>query len=229
LVGVSLSFAAGTVTAIIGPNGAGKTTLLDVIAGHQQATAGRVLLDGHDLAGCGAEERARAGIAMTAQVPDLTGATARDAVAAGASVGSGRRPPGLRWLVGRATARRTPVDTLLHQAGLAPQLFTEPLAQLGLADLRRIDLARALARQPRLLLLDEPASGQGAAHHEILTAMLRRLARQGLTVVVVDHELGFVKRVADTVIALDAGAVIARGSLAEVLAHPQVRSGYLEP
>lgn len=227
LAGVSLDIGAGTVTAIIGPNGAGKTTLLDVIAGRRRSDIGRVLLDGTDLTGVGADDRARAGITKTDQVPTFVATDPRDAVAL--ALGSlRRRPPGLRRIATRSSGARTTADTLLHQAGLAHELFTEPLAQLGLADLRRVDLARALARQPRVLLLDEPASGQGPVRHDVLAALLRRLARQGLGIVVVDHDLGFIERVADTVIALDGGAIVASGTLATVLAHPRVRAGFLE-
>ncbi len=227
LTGISLEIEAGTVSAIIGPNGAGKTTLLDVIAGRQRPDAGRISLGGTDVSDFGADDRARAGVAKTDQVPTLVGTDARDAVAL--ALGSlRRRPPGLRRIAGRAPGARTAADTLLNQAGLAPQLFSEPLAQLGLADLRRVDLARALARQPRVLLLDEPASGQGPVHHEALAVLLRRLARQGLAIAVVDHELGFVERVADTVIALDRGEIVTSGPLADVLAHPRMRAGFLE-
>jgi branched-chain amino acid transport system ATP-binding protein len=227
LAGVSVDVTAGAITAIIGPNGAGKTTLLDTMAGRRRPDAGQVILEGRDGVDVLHGRNGVDGVAKTDQVPGFDGATPRDAVA-GALRTMRPGPPGLRWLASRMPATRTTVDTLLHQAGLTETFFGQPLSELGLAEWRRVDLARALARQPRVLLLDEPASGQDRAHHETLATLLRRLARQGLGVVVVDHELDFVERVADTVLALHEGVVVARGALADVLADPTVRDVYLE-
>ena len=223
--GVDLSVPPGRITALVGPNGAGKSTLFDCLSGTLRPDAGRVILAGKDIARLPDYRRARLGLARTFQqlsiFPGLT-------VAENVRVGAEGRPGGtVRGLIGlpdpgparRAAALAT--DRALRLAGLSA-LRDHPVSDLPTGTLRMVELARALAGSPRVLLLDEPAAGLDAAEAARLAAVLRALSAEGMALLLVEHDVDLVAELADTVCVMAAGRVVARGPAAAVLADPAV-------
>lgn len=211
---VGLDAPTGQVTALIGPNGAGKTTLFDVITGVLEPQAGTVTLDGEDLAGQGVHRRARAGLGRTFQRLELFGTlTVRENLQVAAAVLPRR-------------SRTTAVDAAIERLGLG-RIADERSGALPTGTGRLVELGRALVAGPKVLLLDEPASGQNTHETETFSALLSRLAGEGLTVLLVEHDMDLVMRTADRVHVLDFGQVIASGSPDEVRADPNVQAAYL--
>jgi branched-chain amino acid transport system ATP-binding protein len=212
--GASIAAPAGQITGLIGPNGAGKTTLFNVITGVQPCAEGTVTLDGHDITGLAPHRRARLGMSRTFQRLELFWTlTVADNVAVAAELAGHRNPAAL-------------VDRLLAQVGIA-DLADEPAGQLPTGSARLVEVARALASGPRVLLLDEPASGLNESETEALGALLRQLAADGLAVVLVEHDMSLVMDICDSVTVLDLGRVIASGEPAAVRSHPAVIEAYL--
>ena len=208
---VSVTVAAGEILAIIGPNGSGKSTLLNVMSGLVRPDGGRMTLNGCDLASRSAAHHARIGIGRTFQTPTLpAGLTVAAAVALPAQV----------------TGIALPVDALLAKTGLT-DLRDRDAASLPLGLRRRVEIARALALSPRILLLDEPAAGLSTGERASLATLLRTLAREGIAIVVVDHAMDFLLPLADRVACLDAGRLIALGRPEAVRRDPAVIAAYL--
>jgi ABC-type branched-subunit amino acid transport system ATPase component len=229
---VSLHVDAGCIAALLGPNGAGKTTLFNVITGALRPTAGRVVFDGRDITRMTRVARGRAGIARTFQnlalVDELT---ATDNVA----VGLGRfRRTGLAGAISRIGHTRSDdrrirsiATEALDFVGIADRADVRA-SDLPYGDRRRVELARALAQAPRLVLLDEPTAGMGPGETAALATTIRSARDElGVTVFVVEHDMGFVRAVADTTSVLDLGAVIATGATESVLQEAQVVEAYL--
>jgi len=219
----------GVIYGLIGPNGSGKTTLLNVCSGFQAPNAGTIEIGGVDVSGYAAHRRAAAGLARTFQQPivftDLTGAenvmagemTGRpSSVAAAFKLPSSRRHE-------RAAAARS--EALLHALGVE-HLIERSAAKSSVADSKILDLARALALDPLVLLLDEPAAGLGLDEVGMLEALVRATAAAGVAVLLVEHDVAFVGRIADRVIALERGRVIAEGTPSEIRSHPDVLRSY---
>jgi branched-chain amino acid transport system ATP-binding protein len=212
--GVDLDAAAGRVTGLIGPNGAGKTTLFNVISGMTDPTSGDVLLGGEVISALSPHQRARRGIARTFQRLELfTSMSVLDNVLVAAEL---TRRDGAR-----ATARR-----LLDVAGISDLAGTSA-GELSTGTARLLEVARALATSPRVLLLDEPASGLDEHETRQLGDLLRRLADDGLAVLLVEHDMGLVMDVCDDVYVLDVGLIIAHGSPVEIQNDPAVVEAYL--
>ena len=216
---VALTASAGTVTGLIGPNGAGKTTLFNVITGLQAPTAGLVLVDGADITRAPAPSRARLGVARTFQRLEVFGSmTVFDNVLTAAELrrtwADDDTPP---REVARAALRRTGV--LAYADAMADAVPT------GIA--RLVELARALALQPRLLLLDEPSSGLSPSETDAFAALLTELAAEGTGVLLVEHDVDLVMSVCSTVHVLDFGRLLSVGTPAEVQADPLVQQAYL--
>jgi branched-chain amino acid transport system ATP-binding protein len=210
---VRLTAAPGEVTGLIGPNGAGKTTLFNVITGLQAPQRGRVRLDGDDVTGLAPYRRARRGLARTFQRLELFGLlTVRENVELAASV-RGRRP-------GRSA------DEALALVGLTA-MGEVRADELPTGKARLVELARALATGPRVLLLDEPASGQDDAETEAFRDVLLTVAAEGIAVVLVEHDVHLVMRTCARVHVLDFGRVLAVGTAAEVQADQAVLDAYL--
>ncbi len=219
---VSLSVAPGCVTGLIGPNGAGKTTFFNTVTGMQRPTAGRVLLDGTDITGKPVAKRASAGIARTFQRLELfLTLSVRDNVrVAGDIVNAGRRFGGKRVDIEAET------DRLLELTGLAP-IADHEVSAIPTGRARVVEVARALMTRPRLLLLDEPASGQTEQETEEFAEMLAGLAATGLGICLVEHDLPLVMKLCSTIHVLDQGRLIASGTPAEVQASPEVVAAYI--
>lgn len=231
VVDLSLELASGRVTAMIGPNGSGKTTALRLLSGTLAPDKGSVLLDGAELPSSPVQ-RVSLGVVRTLQsTATFPESTALQNVAAGA--GARRRYGGaLRALFATPLARKEAAHTrararaILAKLGLASRAET-PASELPGAEQRLLMIAAALAADPRVLLLDEPSAGAAAEDLERLAALIRRLRDDGLAILVVEHNLRLVRSVADRVIVLDAGRVIAEGTPDAVAASEEVRTAYL--
>jgi len=228
---VSLAVPAGTVFAIIGPNGAGKSTLLNLMSGIYQPDAGRLVFDGVDLVGEPAHRRVRRGMARTFQKIRLfKHLSVLENVIAGFHLH--HDVPAWQYIVhGAAFHRdrarcRDEAVSLLSFVGL--QRRANVLAgSLPYGEQRALEIARALATSPRLLMVDEPAAGLNAAEVEMLLDRIGSLRQRGVTVVVVEHNMDLVMKVADRVLVMDYGQYLFEGTPAEVQANPAVIAAYL--
>jgi len=220
LDGVSLSARAGRVTGLIGPNGAGKTTLFNVINGLQPVHRGAVLLDGRNLRHVSPSGRSRAGIGRTFQRLEAFGSlTVRENVLVAIEI-----RPRRRWM--RSRDQLAEADRLLELVGIGE--YAQARADsvpTGVA--RLLEVARSLATEPRLLLLDEPSSGLVETETERFGRLLRTLAGAGRAIVMVEHDLALVMSTCDYIYVLDFGRVIAAGTPAEIHADPLVQQAYL--
>ena len=232
LVDVDLAVEPGSVHAVIGPNGAGKTTLFNVITGILPPTAGSVALEGRDITGWRADRVIQSGIARTfQQVRLFRGMNALENVMVGRHTrthgGFGAalvRPPFRER--GEEAETRGRARELLELVGLAARADTWA-GDLTLVEQRRLEVARALASDPRLLLLDEPAGGMTPVEVEDLNQLIRKIRESSVTVVLVEHHVRLVMRVSDVVTVLDAGHVIASGPPDRVRQDPRVIAAYL--
>jgi len=236
---VSLEVQAGQVTGLIGPNGAGKTTLFDVMTGLQRPDSGQVVLDGRDVTGLGPHRRARLGVGRTFQRLELFWSLS---VADNVRVGAESSVQWWGWDSVRRSVRRfganragdpgslafgaAAVNALLDRVGLTG--FGDARTDaLSTGSARRVELARALAIGPSVLLLDEPCSGLDDAESSALGDLLTDLARDGMAVLLVEHDMDLLMRVCDNVTVIDAGTVIGRGTATEVRDDSAVQAAYL--
>jgi branched-chain amino acid transport system ATP-binding protein len=227
---ISLSVDAHESVGLVGPNGAGKTTLFNCLLGLLRPDGGQVYFAGHDLAGLPIYKRARLGIGRTFQRMELFNEmTAREhlMVAERARRGDGSL---LRDLLNRSkpTAdERARVDAIIDLLGIA-DVASSPVEALSLGHGRLVELGRALASEPSLLLLDEPSSGLDRMETAALATVLERVrADRGVAVLLVEHDLEMVTRVAERLYVLDFGQLLASGATADVLADADVRRAYL--
>jgi branched-chain amino acid transport system ATP-binding protein len=219
LTEVSVSAAAGEVTGLIGPNGAGKTTLFNVITGLQDLTRGCVMIDGRDVTTTSTHRRARLGMARTFQRLEVFGSlTVRENVLVAAEI---RR----RWSRDHSDPKAI-TDGLLERVGLQGVVEAR-VDSLPTGQARLVELARALATRPRVLLLDEPGSGLDARETEAFARLLLDLAGDGLAVLLVEHDVELVMRVCARIHVLDFGVKIAEGTPAEIQSDGRVQAAYL--
>ncbi len=232
LDGVSLSVSRGEVVGLIGPNGAGKTTLFNAVTGLQRAESGRILVDGVDAGAMPADRRARLGIGRTFQTPQLiNGLSAYENILLGcqARMRHGLFADGLRL---RSSYRdevlaRREVDDVVDFLGLGEHAH-RGVDSLPLGVRRLVEIARALCTRPKLLLLDEAASGIGGDESGRLGELFRRIRREyDLSMLVVEHDVDFVLGLCDYVYVLDFGRMIARGTPDVVRSNPDVVTAYL--
>jgi branched-chain amino acid transport system ATP-binding protein len=225
LHGVDLRVDEGSVHALVGPNGAGKTTLFNLLSGFLKPSGGRVEICGRDVTGMPPERIARLGVARSFQITSLFAAlSAREHVelALQASTGLGWR----FWRSERQLGRfRDRAEALLAEVGLADHPGT-PAGVLAYGRKRALELAVALALDPRVLLLDEPTAGMGVEDIDNTVALVRRVAG-GRTVVLVEHNMSVVGSLADRVTVLQQGRVLVEGPYDQVRADPRVITAYL--
>jgi branched-chain amino acid transport system ATP-binding protein len=215
LHGVSLKASKGKVTGLIGPNGAGKSTLFDVVSGLRRPDAGRVFLGRRNVTHLGPAPRSRHGLARTFQRLELFGRlSVRDNLRVAAELGPDRRHA------------RAVVRSLLDRLDLR-DVADAPADALPTGVGRLVEVGRAMAVKPRVLLLDEPAAGQNAQETERFAGLLRSLAADGTAVVLVEHDVGLVMDVCDRIYVLDLGHIICDGPPETVRTDEAVLSAYL--
>ena len=221
----------GEIVGLVGPNGAGKTTLFNCLTGVVRPQEGRVRLDGDDISHLGLEKRVRLGISRTFQTPrlDLRGSVA-DAIMLGFY--PRMRQSLLAACLPFSSARATEQDLSRRACQLIAEFQLTgdpdlPAGELSLGQLRLLEVARALASEPRYLLLDEPAAGIDDVDRDLLAQAIRNAAARGLGVLLVEHNVGFVAELSQRMVALVRGEVMAEGAPADVIADPQVVGAYL--
>jgi branched-chain amino acid transport system ATP-binding protein len=222
---VSLSVSEGEMLALIGPNGAGKSTCFNMLGGQVRPDAGRVLLAGRDIGGAGPRAVSRLGVGRTFQITaTFASMTVRENVQTALTARAGQV-----WRFWRPAAalHRAEAEALLDQVGLAAQA-DRAAGVLAYGDVKRLELAVALAGDPRLLLMDEPTAGMAPAERIALMRLTRQLATERrVAVLFTEHDMDVVFGVADRILVLNRGELIAEGDGAAIRAHPRVREVYL--
>jgi branched-chain amino acid transport system ATP-binding protein len=228
---VSLSVNEAEVLALIGPNGAGKTTLFNVISGVYRATTGRIVLDGEDVTGQLPFQLAYRGLTRTFQnLQIFYRMTALENVMVGRNIRE--RGNLFGYLLGLPSVRRQNAESrecameLLSFVGL-DNYADRPAGELSYGILKRLEIARALALEPRILLLDEPVAGCNATETAEIDTVIRKIVETGVSVVLVEHDIHLVMNLADKVHVLDRGATLATGTPQEVRKDPAVIAAYL--
>ncbi len=221
----------GTIQSIIGPNGAGKTTLFNLVSGLLHPDAGRVCFDGGEITGRPAHRVVRSGIARTFQnVQVFFNMTVLENVMVGGHLACDRRLlPILLRLPGHFASERRCRDralALLDQVGLAG-LGDRPADALPYGALKRLEIARALAAEPKLLMLDEPAAGLNPAETDAIDTLIQEIAARGITVLLVEHDMRLVRGVSDRILVLNRGRRLAAGRWDEIRHNPEVVAAYL--
>jgi ABC-type branched-subunit amino acid transport system ATPase component len=225
----------GEIVSVIGPNGAGKTTLFNLITGIYRPDAGEILLDGRNLVGLPAHKITKLGVARTFQTLRLfLNMTVLENVMAAQY---GRTRAGVLRSVLRTPGQRREEREIRRNAEEKLSFFgqrlmgyrwNQPAYSLSYANRRRLEVARAMATNPRILLLDEPAAGMNPAETHEITELIGRLRDDGgYTILVIEHDMHVVEGISDRVIALDHGEKIAEGSFDEVATNPRVVEAYL--
>ncbi len=213
---VGFTLAQGSITALVGPNGAGKTTLFNLITGFLVPDRGRILFEGRDITGMPPERIAALGLVRTFQiVQPFARLTVRENIAVGAHLGLASRREALAF-----------ADEIAERVGIARQL-DQPAGTLTVAARKRLELARALATAPRLLLLDEVMAGLNPRELDEIAAVIRGIRAGGITLLLIEHVMRAVMSLSERVLVLNDGALIAEGRPAEIAADPRVITAYL--
>jgi len=206
----------GQIVALVGPNGAGKTTLFSIIAGFLKPSSGRVLYQGADITGTASHLLARRGIARTFQIAQpFAGLTVRENIAVGSHLARRKRADALAAAEGVAQA-----------VGLSPML-DQPAASLTVGGRKRLELARALAIEPKLLLLDEVLAGLNPSEVRDMVPVIQAIRARGITIVMIEHVMQAVMSLAEQVFVLAEGRMIAMGPAQAIAADPRVIEAYL--
>jgi branched-chain amino acid transport system ATP-binding protein len=212
---LSLSVEAGELVGILGPNGAGKTTLFNLITGTERVTGGEVRFDGHDVTALDASARCHLGIARSFQVPHpFVGMTVFENILVGAAFGRSGDAPEVRAL------------EVMHQTGMDAKANVQAGA-LTLLDRKRLEMARALAANPKLLLLDEIAGGLTDSECISLLETIRNVHATGVTIIWIEHVVHALLSVAERLVVIDFGRLVTDGKPKDVMASPEVKSIYM--
>ena len=213
---VSIHVKEGERFGLIGPNGSGKTTLINCVSGSLHADEGRIVFDGRDITTLPAHQRTRLGIARTFQIPKpFTSMTVRDNLGIPLEY------------VGRARSHTgADVADILRTIGLEAKAHLRP-AGLTQIEMRKLELARAIAARPKLLISDEAMAGLSSAEVDDILAILFRLSEQGITIIMIEHIMRAVMRFSERIVVLDAGERIAEGTPDEIVTNPAVEKAYL--
>jgi branched-chain amino acid transport system ATP-binding protein len=216
--------AKGELLALIGPNGAGKSTTFNMVNGQLRADRGTILLDGHELRGHAPREIWRKGVGRTFQIAEIFATlTVVENVQMVLLSQAGRL---FSWWRPAVSHQRSDAIDLLRQVGMADHA-DRPCGELAYGDLKRVELAMALANDPKLLLMDEPTAGMGPLERNDLMALTQKLARErGMAVLFTEHSMDVVFAYADRIVVLARGRLIAQGQPAEIREHPQVQEVY---
>ena len=231
LEAVTFEVRPGSITSVIGPNGAGKTTAFNVITGYLRPAGGQITYDGAPLTGLRPSAIARRGIVRTFQRTSVFPAlSVEDNVLTGLHLRGTARLfevlAGRRRLAAEEKGLVADAAAILELVGLAHRR-RETASTLPYGEQRLVELAIALAARPRVLLLDEPGAGMTNAEKTVVSALIRRIREQGVTVLLVEHDMRMVMGISDTVVALNGGRVIAEGPPAAIQSHPDVIRAYL--
>lgn len=228
---LSFSVQQGAIHSVIGPNGAGKTTLFNMITGIYQPTRGAIKLDGEDVTGKPPFELAKRGMSRTFQNLQICmNMTAIENVMVGAHLRLNQRllPALLRapWIVRGDEACRDEAAALMEFVGVGRYVRAHA-SQLPYGALKRLEIARALAARPKVLLLDEPAAGLNQTETKEIDQLIQKVAASGVTVVLVEHDMKLVMNISNHILVLDYGKKLAEGTAAEVRSNPDVIVAYL--
>ena len=233
LSGVGFDVAPGSITAVIGPNGAGKTSLFNTVSGFYRPTSGRVLFEGRDITHLPAPKRAALGLARSFQnIALFRGMTVLDNIKLGRHAHLKSNVFDALFYLGRARREeaglRREVEERIIDFLEIDHIRHAPVAALPYGLRKRVEMARALAMQPRVLMLDEPVAGMNREETEDMARFILDVRREwGITVLMVEHDMGMVMDLSDHVVVLNFGQVIAQGAPAAVQADPEVIRAYL--
>jgi branched-chain amino acid transport system ATP-binding protein len=233
LDGVSLNVPGGGITAIIGPNGAGKTSLFNAISGFYRPQSGRVVFDGADITALPAHRRAELGLARTFQnVALFRGMTVLDNIKLGGHHRLESGAVSAMWYLGRSRAEEMRLRESIERDVIdfleIDHIRNMPTAALAYGLQKRVELARALAMQPKVLMLDEPVAGMNREETEDIARFVLDICEErGITVLLIEHDMGLVMDISNHVVVLNFGKVIAAGTPAEVRGNPAVIEAYL--
>jgi branched-chain amino acid transport system ATP-binding protein len=224
---VSLAVEPGELVAVIGPNGAGKTTFFNLISGFFPPTAGNIWFDGKDITSLPAHRRVQLGMARTFQITEIfPELSVSDNLRIPVEIAAGLRLRPLPSKANEASTRKR-VEELMALGGLASKAH-RLVGELPHGDQRATEIMMSLALKPRLLLLDEPTAGMGDQETYDITRLIRRLHRdQGLTIVLIEHDMRVIFHLADRIMVLAEGSVLAEGTPAQIAADERVQSAYL--
>jgi branched-chain amino acid transport system ATP-binding protein len=229
--GVSLAIPRGSLTGLIGPNGAGKSTVLGMIAGYIKPDRGTIRLEGQDIAGLPAYRVARRGVTRTFQAASVFNRmTVLENLLLGVPPWQGESM--LSAVARRRRWHRQEREQLDHAESLLERLRLSELADAYAGELsggqkRLVEIGRAMMSRPRLMLLDEPMAGVSRTLAPVIEGLIADLRQEGMTVVLIEHELGLVERLCSPVIVLAQGRVLMQGEMDEARAHPEVKRAYL--
>lgn len=218
-----LSFAVnpGASVGLIGPNGAGKTTVFSQIMGELQQTSGSIKLFGQEISNLTTPQRLKQGVSRTYQVPrpfhDLTVLE---------NIRVGLMPNSIRQLVFKSPDHNRERD-LAASVGFTQKDMEKTPAELSMGDLRKLEMARTMATNPKVMLLDEVFAGLTAGEIAQISELIQKMRADGMTFLIVSHDLPALEPLIDEAIAIERGTMIAKGSFAEVIDNPEVKASYL--